>query len=188
MKGQYQANSPALPLSYQISEQLANFVETTPLNMVIKAVRCSMLNQDQLGYRDDTGARIPYGEEPDPVSHIQAVAPHHKHYLSGISDILTIDETIKQNPQALMQLCKGAFNCGMREFTANVASNDLVRVTGYMVRLSDIEKYKEQGSRSNTTWLGKKQLRTVKLQPVSSESSAMSNRCATLNKVIPFPA
>lgn len=42
----------------------------------------------------------------------------------------------------------------MREFTANVAGNDLVRVTGYMVRLSDLEKYREAGSRTNTTWLG----------------------------------
>jgi hypothetical protein len=41
----------------------------------------------------------------------------------------------------------------MREFTANVAGNDLVRVTGYMVRLSDLEKYREAGSRTNTTWL-----------------------------------
>ena len=37
----------------------------------------------------------------------------------------------------------------------NVASNDLVRVTGYMVRLSDIRKFNErQGSRTNTTVLG----------------------------------
>lgn len=62
-----------------------------------------------------------------------------------------------------MQLCKGAFSCGMREFTANVASNDLVRVTGYMVRLSDIEKYKEQGSRSNTTWLGEEATKNCKI-------------------------
>lgn len=53
-----------------------------------------------------------------------------------------------------MQLCKGALALGFREFTANVASNDLVRVTGYMVKLSDISKFKEQGSRTNTTWLG----------------------------------
>lgn len=50
-----------------------------------------------------------------------------------------------------MQLCLGAFNAGMREFTANVAGNDTVRVTGYMVRLSDLEKYREAGSRTNTT-------------------------------------
>lgn len=39
----------------------------------------------------------------------------------------------------------------MREFTANVAGNDTVRVTGYMVQLSDLEKYREAGSRTNTT-------------------------------------
>ncbi|MCW2254468.1 hypothetical protein M2263_000559 [Providencia alcalifaciens] len=100
------------------------------------------------------GVRIPYGSEPNPVDHIITVAPHHRYYLSSVSDILTVDKTIKQNPQALLQLCKGAFAYGMREFTANVSSNDLIRVTGYMVRLSDIEKFKAEGSRLNTTWLG----------------------------------
>lgn len=46
---------------------------------------------------------------PDPVTHLMTVAPHHQFYTSGISDILTVDETIKQNPDALMQLCLGAF-------------------------------------------------------------------------------
>jgi hypothetical protein len=52
--------------------------------------------------------RIPYGEEPDPASHLLALAPHHGYYHSGISEILTLDPTIRQNPQALLQLCKGA--------------------------------------------------------------------------------
>lgn len=72
-------------------------------------------------------------------------------YHAGISDILTLDETIKRNPQALVQLCLGAFKAGMREFTANVSGNDLVRVTGYMVRLSDLAKFRAEGSRTNTT-------------------------------------
>ena len=47
------------------------------------------------------------------------------------------------------------FASGFREFTVNVANNDLVRVTGYMVRLSDIRKFRDkQGSRTNTTVLG----------------------------------
>lgn len=77
------------------------------------------------------GARLPYGDEPDPITHLQTVAPHHAYYYSGISDILTLDETIKRNPQALVQLCLGAFKAGMREFTANVSGNDLVRVRLY---------------------------------------------------------
>ena len=101
------------------------------------------------------GVRIPYGSEPDPVSHIRALAPHHRFYPSGVSEILTLDETVKANPDAVVQLCKGAFASGFREFTANVASNDLVRVTGYMIRLSDVKRYNEEkGSRTNTTALG----------------------------------
>ncbi|MGJ3352720.1 YjjI family glycine radical enzyme [Providencia sp. Je.9.19] len=161
----YAPDSPALPLAYQISEQLADFVESTPVKYGFN--HKAMLHA-QSGISSDSettpGARIPYGEEPDPVSHIMTVAPHHQYYVSGISDILTIDETIKQNPQALLQLCKGAFSHGMREFTANVANNDLVRVTGYMVRLSDIEKFKTEGSRNNTTWLGDEATKNCKIQ------------------------
>jgi hypothetical protein len=117
------------------------------------------LLHSQAGLSSDVGTtpgvRIPYGTEPDPVAHMQALSPHHKYYQSGISEILTLDETIKANPDAMLQLCKGAFSCGFREFTANVASNDLVRVTGYMIRLSDIKKFNErEGSRTNTTVLG----------------------------------
>lgn len=151
----YAPDSQALSLAYQISRQLSDYVNATPVTYGVNQ-RAMLHAQSGISSDKDTtpGVRIPYGEEPNPVDHIMAVAPHHQYYVSGVSDILTVDETIKQNPQALMQLCKGAFAHGMREFTANVASNDLVRVTGYMVRLSDIKKFKEQGSRINTTWLG----------------------------------
>ncbi len=100
------------------------------------------------------GVRIPYGEEPDPASHLLALAPHHGFYHSGISEILTLDPTIRQNPQALLQLCKGAFALGMREFSANVADSDLVRVTGYMIRKRDVARFAAEGSRLQTTCLG----------------------------------
>ncbi|AJA29522.1 hypothetical protein BW99_12950 [Escherichia coli O157:H7 str. 08-3527] len=63
----------------------------------------------------------------------------------------------------MVQLCLGAFKAGMREFTANVSGNDLVRVTGYMVRLSDLEKYRAEGSRTNTTWLGEEAARNTRI-------------------------
>ncbi len=62
----------------------------------------------------------------------------------------------------MVQLCLGAFKAGMREFTANVSGNDLVRVTGYMVRLSDLEKYRAEGSRTNT-WLGEEAARNTRI-------------------------
>ncbi|CAI9415457.1 YjjI family glycine radical enzyme [Lelliottia sp. T2.26D-8] len=162
--GRYGKDEQANALGYRISEQLAHFVENT---LVKHGWKQRAMLHAQSGISSDSGttpgARLPYGDEPDPISHLLAVAPHHKHYPSGISDILTLDETIKRNPQAVVQLCLGAFNAGMREFTANVAGNDLVRVTGYMVRLSDLEKYRAEGSRTNTTWLGEEAARNTRI-------------------------
>ena len=154
-KGRYGFDDTANALGHRISGVLAETVENRPME---NAWRGRAMLHAQAGLSNDIeatpGVRIPYGTEPDPVTHVQALAPHHEFYPSGISEILTVDETIKSNPEAMLQLCKGAFACGFREFTANVASNDLVRVTGFMIRLSDIEKYKEKGSRTNTTVLG----------------------------------
>lgn len=154
--GQYGTDREANALGLRITKAVAKVVEQRPMHNVWRG---KALLHAQAGLSVDVeltpGVRIPYGTEPDPVSHIEALAAHHQYYESGISEILTVDETIKGNPEAMLQLCKGAFACGFREFTVNVASNDLVRVTGFMVRLSDIQKFnKEKGSRTNTTVLG----------------------------------
>jgi YjjI family glycine radical enzyme len=154
--GRYGFDETANALGHRISAVLADAVENRPLT---QAWRGRALLHAQAGLSDDVdttpGVRIPYGTEPDPVTHVEALSPHHQYYASGISEILTVDESVRNNPEALQQLCKGAFARGFREFTVNVASNDLVRVTGYMVRLSDIRKFNEQrGSRTNTTVLG----------------------------------
>ncbi|MEL7458206.1 MAG: YjjI family glycine radical enzyme [Pseudomonadota bacterium] len=142
-------------LGHNISAKLAELVENTPVKFGLEG-KALLHAQGGISLDLDVtpGVRIPYGNEPDPVSYVQATAGHHQYYRSGISDILTIDETVKSNPEAMFNLCKGALNAGYREFTANVASNDLVRVTGYMVKLSDIAKYDAEGSRTNTTFLG----------------------------------
>lgn len=150
----YGSNEVANQLSYRISAALSDIVMNTP---VTHGYNGKALLHAQGGISLDLevtpGVRIRYGQEPDPITHLKAVAPHHQYYPSGISDILTIDETVKDNPEAMYQICKGSLALGMREFTANVHSNDLVRVTGYMVKLSDIKAFKEKGSRVNTTGL-----------------------------------
>lgn len=162
--GRYGKDEQANQLAYRISAELANFVARTPVQY---GWQQRALLHAQSGISSDIGttpgARLPYGDEPDPISHLLAVAPHHAHYTAGISDILTLDETVKRNPQAVMQLCLGAFKVGMREFSANVSGNDLVRVTGYMVRLSDLQKYRDEGSRTNTTWLGEEAARNTRI-------------------------
>ncbi|WP_421272517.1 YjjI family glycine radical enzyme [Aeromonas taiwanensis] len=153
--GRYGHDEEANRLGHRISARLSELVRARPQSHAWGG-RALLHSQGGLSVdRDVTpGVRIPYGEEPDPASHLLALAPHHCHYPSGISEILTLDPTIRQNPQALLQLCKGAFALGMREFTANVADSDLVRVTGYMIRKRDVERFAAQGSRLQTTCLG----------------------------------
>ncbi|GLR03974.1 glycine radical enzyme, YjjI family protein [Vibrio hyugaensis] len=151
----YGQDATANELGHAISAKLSELVESTPVKFGLEG-KALLHAQGGISLDLDVtpGVRIPYGNEPDPVSYVQATAGHHQYYRSGISDILTIDETVKSNPEAMFNVCKGALNAGYREFTANVASNDLVRVTGYMVKLSDIAKFDAEGSRTNTTFLG----------------------------------
>jgi YjjI family glycine radical enzyme len=154
--GRYGHDAAANALGVQISETLADLVAAEPMPGVW---RDRAMLHSQAGLSTDSGLtpglRIPYGTEPDPVTHIQALCGQHRYYASGVSEILTLDETVRGNPGAVFQLAKGALNMGFREFTANVAGNDLVRVTGYMIRLSDIARHREgQGGRTNTTGLG----------------------------------
>jgi len=156
LAGRYGRDAKANALGHRISARASALIAAPEMAHVWRG---HPMPHAQAGLSTDTGltpgVRIPYGQEPDPVSHVLALAPHHAHYPSGISEILTLDETVKANPEAVLDLCKGAFASGFREFTANVGGNDLVRVTGYMVRLSDLEKFRDgQGARTNTTALG----------------------------------
>lgn len=100
------------------------------------------------------GARVPTGREPELIDHILTVAPHHHRFTSGVSDIFALESSIRANPQAIVDVTRGAFTQGMREITFNVEGCDLVRVTGYMVRLSDVERLRTEGSRIDSTVLG----------------------------------
>ncbi|MCL1105747.1 YjjI family glycine radical enzyme [Shewanella algicola] len=150
----YGHHQEANALGLNISQALDQIVTTTPVTYGFNQ-RALLHSQSGISLDIDVtpGVRIPNGFEPDPISHIQALAQHHQYYPAGISDILSLDETIKANPQAMMQLCKGALSMGFREFTANVANTELMRVTGYMVKRSDLEKFSQCGSRTNTTGL-----------------------------------
>ena len=142
-------------LAPRISQALSDIVTET---FVTFGYKNRALLHSQAGISTDSeetpGTRIPYGEEPDIISHVKIAASHHAYYPSGISDVLQLDQTVVDNPESVFQLCKGALQIGMREFTVNIAHQDLVRVTGFMIKRSDIEKLQAEGSRSNTAALG----------------------------------
>lgn len=103
----------------------------------------------QVGIDSDTntspGCRIPIGEEPELPQHLIQSAPFHKYFISGIGDIFKFDETAKRNPMAVVDIIKGAFKLDMRYFSLYCADCDVIRITGYLVKRSDIEKLSKGG-------------------------------------------
>lgn len=99
------------------------------------------------------GCRIPVGDEPALLQHLRTVTPNHDLFPAGISDVLAFDETARRNSDAVVDVIRGAFRTGMRDFTFNLDSNDFIRITGYLVRKSDLAKL-DDGARHDSTFLG----------------------------------
>ncbi|MDF9825664.1 YjjI family glycine radical enzyme [Breznakia sp. PF5-3] len=111
---------------------------------------------DTDGTENSPGCRIPIGSEPELRDHLLLEAKMHKHFISGIGDIFKFDKTWNKNPQAILDIIKGAFTSGMRYFTGYNADNDVVRVTGYLVKRSEIEKLRNnEASLNQVTLYGK---------------------------------
>lgn len=86
------------------------------------------------------GCRIPIGEEPELHEHIVQTALFHKFFPSGIGDIFPFEETAKKNPESILDIIKGAFKEGMRYFSLYSSDSGVIRITGYLVKKSDMEK------------------------------------------------
>ena len=86
------------------------------------------------------GCRIPVGEEPETMKHILQSAPFHPYFASGIGDIYAFEKSYKERPDALADIVKGALASGLRYFSAYSEDSDVVRVTGYLVKRSQMEK------------------------------------------------
>lgn len=86
------------------------------------------------------GCRIPIGEEPEIWHHIRHSALFHKYFPTGIGDIFRFDSTVKRNPQYVLDIMKGAMKVGMRYISFYTSDSDVVRITGYLVKRSDMEK------------------------------------------------
>lgn len=113
----------------------------------------------QVGIATDTGVtpntRVPVGEEPSLPEHLLFTAKTQKHFAAGIGELFPFEETAKKNPMAILDIIKGAFGQGMRYFSFYSSSSDVVRVTGYLVKRSDIERYDAgEACLGNSTVLG----------------------------------
>ena len=113
----------------------------------------------QVGISTDTGVtpntRIPVGEEPALPEQLLFTARTQKHFAAGIGELFPFEETAKKNPGAVLDIIKGAFKEGMRYFSFYSSNSDVVRVTGYLVKRSDMERYEAgEACLGNSTVLG----------------------------------
>jgi len=154
--GHYGYDEVGDELAEQILRRLSDLVAARPLPYCEGNGGRAFLHS-QSGIDSDigvtAGCRIPVGDEPGLLQHLKAVAPHHVLFPAGISDVLAFDETTRRNPQAVVDVIRGAFRTGLRDFTFNLDSNDFIRITGYLVRKSDLAKI-EHGARHDSTFLG----------------------------------
>ncbi len=99
--------------------------------------------------------RIRVGQEPDLVSHLRQSAQFHKYFPSGTGDLFAFDETYLDHLDAIVDIIDGAFDSGYRYITTYLKDTDLIRVTGYLVKKSEVEKARgDNAVLRDTTWFG----------------------------------
>lgn len=115
----------------------------------------------QVGIAEDInvtpGTRIPIGEEPEElIDHLLVLSRFHKYFPSGTGDIFPIDMTVHKNPEYVLDIVKGAFKKDLRYLSFYGSDSDVIRVTGYLVKKSEVEKLKNGSAvLQDTTALGK---------------------------------
>lgn len=103
-----------------------------------------------------SGVRIPIGDEPASMyDHLRHSPRFHRFFPTGCSDIFPFDKTGIDNPAAMLDIVKGAFSLGHKYMAFYASDSDLVRITGYLVKRSEIEKWNNgEAVLQNTTQLG----------------------------------
>lgn len=155
----YGSDADADNLAEEIMQVISDFAAT------YECPYCEIANHHlllhaQVGIDTDygitSGVRIPIGEEPESIyDHLRHSARFHRFIPTGCSDILPFDITAKQNPAAVLDIVKGAFSLGQKYIAFYASDSDLVRITGYLVKRSEMEKFHEgKVVLQNTTHFG----------------------------------
>ena len=110
---------------------------------------------DSDGMDDSPGTRIPIGVEPTMLEQLEVNEQFHPYFPTGTGDIFKFEETWLKTPEAILAIIKGSLENGLRYFSGYLENNDVVRVTGYLVKKSEIEKLRaKKQSLNNVTVFG----------------------------------
>jgi YjjI family glycine radical enzyme len=115
----------------------------------------------QVGIETDAGdespaTRIPIGEEPEELSeHLMHCGLFHGYFPAGTGDVFVVEATAHRNPEYVLDMVRGGFAKGCRYLSIHSSDSDVIRVTGYLVKRSEMEKLVVgKNVLQNTTALG----------------------------------
>ena len=157
-KGRFGHDKEADDLGVEIMEALSAF-NNAHVNPYCEATGGHFLLHAQVGIAQDKnitpGTRIPIAEEPkELIDQLRHCSRLHKYFPSGTGDIFPVDVTVHKNPQFVLDIVKGAFQADLRYLSFYESDGDVIRVTGYLAKRSEIEKYqKGESVLQNTTQL-----------------------------------
>ena len=155
----YGQDAEADDLADQIMTIISNFAAQFPAKYSTISNGHLMLHA-QVGMDYDigitSGVRIPVGDEMENIyDHLRHSARFHREITTGCGDIFPFETTGRNNPSAILDIVKGAFSVGSKYISFYEENSDLVRITGYLVKRSEMEKYRnEQVVLHDTTHLG----------------------------------
>ena len=105
------------------------------------------LNDQTLAVIEEIGGHMPGGfflykaEEPEElIDQLLVLSRFHHYFPSGTGDIFPIDVTVHRNPEYVLDIIKGAFRKDLRYLSFYSSDSDVIRVTGYLVKRSEMEK------------------------------------------------
>lgn len=165
--GRFGQDEEAAKLGVRILNVIENF-NKNHVNPYCEVTGGHFLLHAQTGLADDIditpGVRIPIGEEPEElIDHLKLLNCFHKYFPSGAGDIFPIDVTVHRNPEYVLDIIKGSFRMDLRYLSFYSSDSDVVRVTGYLVKRSEIEKLKKgEAVLQDTTALAKDAVKTAR--------------------------
>ncbi len=125
---------------------------TNDVYLLHAQVGASLSDED---FKNTPAHRIKVGQEPELLEHLKQSAPFHKYFPSGTGDLFAFDQTYVDHLDAVVDIIDGAFSLGYRYITTYLKDTDLIRVTGYLVKKSEVQKARgENAVLRDTTWFG----------------------------------
>ena len=89
------------------------------------------------------------------MDHLNVLKLFHHYFPSGTGDIFPMDLTVHKNPQYVLDIIRGGMGINLRYLSFYGSDSDVIRVTGYLVKRSEMEKLDAgHNVRQNNTGLG----------------------------------